>query len=431
MIIWRKAISRLPQIEAAVLWLGSATLVGTFGEGIFNLSAVVALLQQKGDAFQLGLLFTLMTLPSILLAPFQGVLMDRSSVKVQAIIGSLLRAAIVLGLAVAASCNVLSSSTLYIGILFYYVIWYFMIPLSETILARSVRDGHIGMVVLQGAWQVGALSSAFVAGLLLTVSNTPIVLASVGLLDLAAAYLYLQLTVDGDRSKAAQAPTPQRMDVRDYCRIFWNDIIEAAHYMVQVPNLSLLVGVAAMVHPLFQIINTLIGPMNNDVLGGTPLTLGWIESMAGLGSLLAALLSGLITSDRFNRAALIITELLLAATIMALPFARSLIFAAFLYIGIGVFTGTWKILSKSLLLRSMDVSFSGRIMTAVSFFGLIVGVATALISGWLGTLHLSLGYGVGFIIALSCGIVTAVGFWTAPFTRIKHRFVEFSMRIDS
>jgi predicted MFS family arabinose efflux permease len=171
--------------------------------------------------------------------------------------------------------------------------------------------------------------------------------------------------------------------------------------------------------------------MNNDVLGGTPLTLGWIESMAGLGSLLAALLSGLVTSDRFNRAALIITELLLAVTIMALPFARSLIFAAFLYIGIGVFTGYWKILSKSLLLRSMDVSFSGRIMTAVSFFGLIVGVATALISGWLGTLHLSLGYGVGFVIALSCGIVTAGGFWTAPFSRVKHRFVELSMRIDS
>jgi|GEM_PF-2803180 DHA3 family macrolide efflux protein-like MFS transporter len=419
-------------LHRGVLWLGSATLIGTVGEGIFNLAAVVLLLQRNGSPFELGFLFTLMTLPSIILAPFQGVLIDRWPLKTQAVAGSVARAAIVLALAAVAAGQLLSTSILYSGILVYYIIWYFMIPLSETILARSARAGHLGMVILQGAWQVGALSSAVVAGFLLTVSNTAIVLVLVGLLDLAGAVLLGQLATDAGRAADVPEPTPGGRTIRSYALLFWTDIADTARYVAARPQLCLLVLVGAMVHPIFQVINTLVGPLNQDALGGTPLTLGWIESMAGLGSLVAAVLSGWVTGDRWGRTTLFAAQLLLAAAVAALPLSRSVGEAALLYTGIGIFTGYWKILSKTLLLTAIDVAFAGRIMTAVSFCGLVAGVVAALAAGWLGSFELSLGYTVGVVLALGCAASMATGFVrAAPVADLPGWFGQLLRRTQS
>ncbi|WP_367190333.1 MFS transporter [Burkholderia sp. Ed8] len=396
----------------SIVALGSGTVFGTVGEGIFGLATIVAVLHLKGSALSIGSMMVLMTLPSILLAPFQGVFLDRFNIRSLAIASNLLRVAIVLAFAFVVWGRASNLTELYVAITAYYVVWYFMVPLSETMVARvASKDGlHSGMVVLQGAWQAGALGSAFLAGVLLTVLPLHGVLIIVAVLDAVsgASFLFVTLPATG-RTETAGTSMPRnvRQAIGGHLRSFRTDLTEGWRYIAADNTILWLVLITATLHPFYQAINTLLGPFNQNVLRGNSMSLGLVEGMAGVGSFLSALLCMRATAFSRSFVYLIGSQLLLIGSVAAFLSISSIGVAAGLYFLIGLFSGNAKILSKSMLIQVTESSYSGRVLSTSSLLALIAGVASALLSGLFALSSIPLAY----LVAISLIVVGVVLAW--------------------
>ncbi|CAE6870496.1 hypothetical protein R69746_08544 [Paraburkholderia aspalathi] len=395
----------------SIVALGIGTVFGTVGEGIFGLATIVAVLHLKGSALSIGSMMVLMTLPSILLAPFQGVFLDRFNIRSLAIASNLLRALIILAFAFVVWGRASSLTDLYVAITAYYIVWYFMVPLSETMVARiASKDGlHRGMVVLQGAWQAGALGSAFLAGALLTVMPLHAVLIIVAGLDLmsGASFLFVTLpTTEHVETTGATLPQNVWHAMGGHLRSFRTDLTEGWRYIAADNTILWLVLITATLHPFYQAINTLLGPFNQNVLRGDSMSLGLIEGMAGVGSFVSALLC--MRAKAFPRSFvyLVGSQLLLIGSVAAFLSISSIGVASGLYFLIGLFSGNAKILSKSMLIQITESGYSGRVLSTSSLLALIAGVASALLSGLFALNSIPLAYLVA-ISLIAVGVVLA------------------------
>lgn len=395
----------------ALTALGAATLFGTIGEGIFGLLAIVAVLHARGSALSVSSLLILMTLPSILLAPFQGVFLDRFDIRHLAVASNAMRAAIVLFLAAASWGRELTMNTLYPAITAYYVVWYFMVPLSETLVTRVTdKDGlHSGMVLLQGAWQVGALGSAFVAGVLLNLVPLSLVFILIASLDALSAACFATMKLEAIPARAAaRERSGLGALIRTNVNSFRRDLAEGLAYIRSSKTILALVAVSAAVFPFYQAINTLLGPFNQNVLHGNALSLGMIEGMAGAGSFVSALLCARLTGLDESFRLLMFSESFLALSVAAFALSPSVAVAMALYFMIGLLSGNAKVLSKSMLMRSIDPAYSGRVMSASSFLGLVAGVAASLASGLLAAKLTPLGYLIAFSLVIGSAALTGL-----------------------
>lgn len=393
----------------ALVALGASTILGTVGEGIFGLLAIVSILHERGSVLSISSLMVLMILPSILLAPFQGVFLDRVNIRNAAVLSNLFRSFIVLVLAGVTWEDPTNISALYLAIVMYYIVWYFMVPLSETLVARvtAVQGRHNGMVLLQGAWQVGALGSAFIAGALLTITSTPVVLVIIAILDGLSAICFLFIrskTIDRDSNSEYSARLSQVL--RSSMENFKRDLIAGIHYIQLNRSILVLVIVAATVFPFYQSINTLLGPFNQRVLSGNPFSLGLIEGMAGVGSFVSALICIKFKTIDKSFKLLIASLFLLLISVVAFPAIRSIGLAAVGYFVIGVFSGNAKVASKSILVQVVDKRYIGRITSISALLALILGVASALFSGLLALKAIWLGYSIAAILVVSAILLT-------------------------
>ncbi|MFP5260377.1 MAG: MFS transporter [Blastocatellia bacterium] len=383
--------------------LFSATVLGTVSEIVFGLTSIITLSKSTGSALSVGVLIMLMTLPSVFLSPFQGVLIDRFDKVRLAVWANLIRAAVILVTAAAMWAGVFSLAMLYVAILVYYVLWYFLIPNSESLTKEVLMKGQstAGFALIQGACQIGVLVSAPMTGLLMDKLGLMVAFVFAASMDFAGAIFYRRIKIAAPAAGAEGSPSPRtREPLINHLRGYAAEIREGWNYIAHNRQVLLMVLVASCAHPFFQAINTLLAPFVLWVLHGEGFACGLIDGGSGLGSLISAMLCmSLLRQGAINKV-LLASEIMLILTVVALSMTTSVPAAFVIYVGVGVFAGNMKVLSKSIVLEKVQRDFTGRVMSAVSLLGLALGVVTCLGAGLIADRNIFYGYGFAASIIL-------------------------------
>lgn len=389
-----------------------ATIFGTVGEGVFGLISIITVATKTGSALSVSLLIVLTTLPTMLLAPFQGVIIDRFDKIRLAWWSNLLRAVNISIIFLIVWIGLFNLIIFYACLFFYYILWYFQMTTTESLLKDVLLEGEAmsGMAFIQSAWQIGVLCAAPLAGLMLDRFGLAPTLALAIMMDVLGALFFLgiKLMPAANTSETRGTPTV-RKPLTGYVHEYLREIKDGWQYIIRDRMLLLMVFVAASAHPFYQIINTLLAPFIYTRLGEGGFAIGLIEGGAGIGSLLSAVVCLLLIKLSLSGRVLLISELLLMLSVIMFSLTTTLSAAVIIYVAIGLFSGNMKVLAKSFTLETVKKEFSGRVMATVSLLGLMFGVITSLIAGGIADWNIFYAYGFAALFVLAPSIATF--FW--------------------
>jgi DHA3 family macrolide efflux protein-like MFS transporter len=352
--------------------------------------------------------------PSLLLTPFQGVLIDRTNKVRLATVSCALRALLMVLIGVALSVGYQQVWIFYGCILLSYLILYFQIPVFESMLKPLMLAGSsmTGVASTQAAWQAGMLGAMVVAGLLmewLGLASAFFVAAGMSALG---ALLFTRLS-----PRLAMTATPSAEGLSGLQGALHSYAVEFKagwRYTATHRRLLALVIVAASVHPLVQGLNTLIVPFVSASLKTGPFVIGLLEGALGVGSAISAALCVWLMGANLGEKGLLLSKILLVASVGLFASATSLVMASLGYLAIGLFLVNVKVLSRSLVLQIVQAELAGRVMSIVSFIGLALGILIGLAAGFIADYDLSLAYGFIALFLLLPLAASAMGMAQPP-----------------
>ena len=279
----------LRQRNFALLWFGQ--LASTIGDMVLFVALPFYIYDRTGSALATGAMFIVQTMPSLLLSPLAGVLVDRWNRKRVMVVADLLRALVLLPLFIVHSTEWL---WLIYPIAFGKMsISQFFVPAKSAIIPSLVAKKYLMKANSLSA--IGTCLASLVGpslgGLLLGLVG----LHSVVLLD-ASSYVisgvlisFISLSPDmvGEQIKTGNSAAANRVTI-------WRDWLEGLR-LVKREYLILSIFVAAGIGALGQgIINVLLVVFIKDVLGAGALEFGWLATAQGAGALIGGFIIGQI-----------------------------------------------------------------------------------------------------------------------------------------
>jgi MFS transporter, DHA3 family, macrolide efflux protein len=399
-----------------------AALFGVLGEGIYGLTVIVMVLEKTESVVEIGKLLVLTLLPSVILAPLLGVLIDRYNKIKLAFLCNLLRFVAIVIIPASVAFGFFYVSIFYVSILLSYVIWFVIEPLKESILKGilSPEEYKQGISLVQGAWQLGLLASAIIAGVLMDRLGTNEAIITASLVYILAGFLFVGINTKGDKAASEIEGKPTLKQYR-------SELVQGWNYIFQNKKVLYFALATSMVLPFFYSINTLIAPFNYQTLKGDGISLGIIDSGAGFGSLISAILCTLWVRNHAISRMVLVTISLTALSTVLFSLTTSVPFAFIMYLIMGMFIGMVKVLTRLLLFEQVEEKLIGRVMTSVSFVSLTVSIMMSLLIAFIGEVCLTYGY-----FAISMGlIIPFVLTWKGSKSRsLTNVFVKKEKRSD-
>lgn len=357
--------------------LVASSLVSQFGDGLFLLTSIVVVKTLSNNVTALSWMFILTMVPSILLAPFAGAVLDRFPKGSVAMVSQLVRSLVLVGLAFVLWTNHGSLILVYAAIILNETLYYILTPTSDSLTRELLgKDEYVhGESFMQGAWQVGMLVSSLVAGTLLAYFGAPETLLCAAIAYFASfVVLRILRRSSHERPPVAQAPTEGWL----------REIQEGWRYLQGQRSLRYASLAASLSLPIMQGLNILIAPFNESLLHGNAMTLGIIDAAVGFGGILSAAACAALAQRRELGSWTLTALVLLMLSLAAFVSTRSMIPAVLAYAAVGTFVGMFKVLSKSIVYRSVESAYVGRTMTSISMVSLIISIPVALLIGYAG-----------------------------------------------
>ncbi|MFK4011496.1 MULTISPECIES: MFS transporter [Bacillus cereus group] len=381
-----------------------ASLISMFGEGIFSLTSIVIVAKDTNSVMAISYMLIITMLPSVFLSPIAGVIIDRFNKAKIAIICSVLRFIFIMIIPLSSYFGFFSVSILYVSIFFSYIIWYILGPTTESMIKQILKEDEYmqGTSFTQAAWQVGLLSSAIIAGSLLKHVGTSVTLIVAGSVYLIGAFIYMRML---HLYSVRQKDTFETTSVKEYLL----DIKQGWIYFGKNKGLFYIALTACIATPFFSAINILIAPFNYEILNGNELTLGVIDSAAGIGSFISVGLCLWLAKKKETPYYLMLSFVLLGSFTILFSLSNTYPVAFVIYILIGFFVGNVKVLSKSLVYKYTHDHFIGRIMTTISMLSLALGIIVSLVIGYIGEKNIINAYCMVGIFLIIPVILTGLG----------------------
>ncbi len=379
--------------------LFASTLVSLFGEGLFILTSILLVKSISNNVTALSWMFILTVVPSIVLAPFAGAVIDRFSKGSVALVCQLSRAVLMASLAILLLTNHASLVLVYATIILHDTFYYFLVPVTDSLTRELLGENEYvrGESFIQGAWQVGLLIASLVAGALLTYFGAPETLFCSTIAYLASSGILWTLRRNSPPRAPAAQPTTEG---------WLHEIRQGWRYIQGRSSLRYASLAASLALPIMQGLNILIAPFNESLLHGNPMTLGIIDAAIGLGGILSATVCVGLAQRRQLGGTTIAALVLLMVSVTAFVSSRSTVLAVLTYTAVGTFVGMFKVLSKSIVYRNVEAAFVGRTMTSISMVSLIISIPLSLLIGHVGERSI---LGAYFML---------IGFTLAPITLI-------------
>lgn len=268
------------------MWIGQA--VSLLGSGLVQFALVWYMTEKTGSATVLAMATFVALLPSVILGPFAGALVDRLNRKAIMIISDTAVALATFGLVVLFHLGIAQIWHIYVALFVRSLCGSFQYPAMQASTSLMVPREHFARLggINQAMNGVITIVSPPLGALLMSVMTMQAVLA-IDLVTAAIAISLLALFVrvpQPPRSQTAEALTPARVlaDVRNGLKyaVGWSGLFKV---MVMASLINMLASPAFSLLPL----------MVTKIYGKGAAEVAWLESALGLGVVAGGLLLGL------------------------------------------------------------------------------------------------------------------------------------------
>ncbi len=362
--------------------LVAANLISMIGSGMNAAAVIWYILQATHSEVSLGLLVALQTLPSLVLLPFTGVLIDREDRRHLMMWLDVCRGLVILLVAVLALTHHVRVWHLYgMTILVSIGFWMFWPTINALVQELTPEDkmldsNSLMLAAVQGGWVLAGAMVGFV--------YNKIGLGGILLLDCATYAVSIACVYHVRKGRVTVSHlAPQSAVTAPVTAVarYFHELGEGLRY-VRINRRVLLLGLAwALFIAAMMTQGVISAPLSDRVLHAGAVGYGWINAGWASGAFTSMLYaSWLIRRNGANRS-VTATMCLIAISLFLLPETRWIAIAVPIYFVMGSGRGVGGIAISSEMMEMVPKYFMGRVQNTFFFLASALQICTALLAG--------------------------------------------------
>jgi len=360
-----------------------ANLISMIGSGMNSAAVIWYILQATRSEVSLGALIALQTLPSMLLLPFTGVLIDREDRRHLMMWLDAARGVIILSVAVLVFTHHARLWHVYLmNILVAIGFWMFFPTVNALIQELTPDDKMLDsnsllLAALQGGWLMAGAIVGFV--------YNHIGLGGVLLID-CASYAVSIACVFQVRKGRVTVRQPEseivvQLPASSAVALYVHELGEGYRY-VRENRRVLLIGIAwALFVAAMMTQGVLSAPLSERILHGGAVGYGWLNAGWAVGAFVSVFYAATFIRRHGANRSVSLTMGIIAASLFLLPVSHWLALAVIIYFMMGSGRGVGGIALSSQMMQLVPRHFMGRVQNAFAFVASGLQICTALLVG--------------------------------------------------
>lgn len=404
----RHLVAPLGSRDFTLLWLGQA--ISQLGDRCNEIALIWLLIGLTGSSVVLGSVLTAMYIPTLLLLLFGGVLADRVSQRGTALVSDGLRALVIAAFAAVVSLGLVSLPMIFALVVFYGLVGAFFNPALSALVPSLVRPEQYDAanVLRQITLQTATLLGPALGGYLIARWSVGSALAF-DAATFAVSFLALSLMrrrsrragpqiSEGEAAATAPAAGKGKRGLR------WRELLGGVRFLGREPGVLVLVLFFSLTNGLNNVEAVLVPRLARYELGLSAEAFGLLASAMGVGTLLGALVIGLVAQRIHRRAQLICLSMtVFGAAIVAMGLADRALVLDGAYFALGVSFIIPEVVFGTLLQRIIPLDSRGRVFSVLGLISMSMNPLGFLLAGYLGD---NLGPRIGLL--LGGGVIAAL-----------------------
>jgi len=379
-----------------------ANLISMIGSGMNSAAVIWYILQTTHSEVSLGALVALQTLPSLVLLPFTGVLIDREDRRHLMMWLDAARGVIIFSVAMLVFMHRVHLWQVYLMTVLVAVGFWMFFPTVNALVQELTPDGKmldsnsLLLAALQGGWLMAGAIVGFVynhiglGGVLLIDSITyGASIACVFYVRKGRVTVERPLADERRSPSAAEAALPgSATDGLKAIPFKEGKIARYLHELaegyrhIRENRRVLLIGIAwALFVAAMMTQGVLSAPLSDRILHGGAVGYGWLNGGWAVGAFVAVFYAAGFIRRRGANRSVTLTMSVIAACLFLLPMSRWLAIAVPIYFLMGSGRGVGGIALSSEMMELVPRHFMGRVQNAFSFLASALQICTALLVG--------------------------------------------------
>lgn len=392
----------------------SANLISMIGSGMNSAAVTWYILQATHSEISLGVMIALMTLPSLVLLPFTGVIIDREDRRHLMMGLDLARGVVILAVAVLALTHRVHLWHVYAMTMMVSVgFWMFWPTLNALVQELTPEDklldsNSMMLAAVQGGWVL--------AGAMVGFMYNHIGLGGVLLIDAASYVVSIACVFHVRKGRVTVAP-PKPEGVTGAVRPsgavakYFHELLEGLRY-VRDQRRALLIGIAwALFIAAMMTQGVLTAPLSDRILHTGAVGYGWLNAGWAVGAFVSVIYASRLIRRFGANASVTATMTIIAASLFYLPASHWLLFAVPTYFLMGSSRGVGGIAVSTEMMEMVPSYFMGRVQNTFFFVASALQIGTSLLVGELAHRE-GLRYGFWLVASMYLGAAVAAA-WPA------------------
>jgi len=360
-----------------------ANFVSMVGSGMNSAAVVWFILQSTHSEQALGILVVCQVIPSLLLLPFSGVIIDRQDRRHLCMALDAIRGLIILTVAVLALTHHVQVWHVFLmNVLVSTGFWMFW-PTINALLQELTPDSELAhsnaalLAGFQGGW--------LIAGALVGFVYNRIGLGGILLIDFAtygfsiACYAFVR---EG-RHVVAQAVRVHAGAVRQ----FWHELQDGFRFVAARTTVKLVGMTWALFVCSMQVTSVVAAPISDRVLHAGAVGYGWMNAGWGIGAFIGSVMAANLIHRFGWKGAIPASMAVLSLCLYGLPFSTVILLAAALFLIAGIARGVGGIALSSTMMELIPKHYMGRVQNLFSLFAIAMQIAVAPLIGGAAQYH--------------------------------------------
>ena len=356
------------------LFLWIAQLVSQSGDYVFAVALLWLVLEVTGSAFAVGIVVAGTILPGVLLGPFLGVYIDRWDRRRTLVVTNVVQGFVVAALSALVVAGLTSLTGVFLAVL---------VLGSGATIVRVATRAYVPSVVpvadlppanslLSFSGSLNQVLALSLGGILVALLGVALPIEYDAVSFFAAALILLLIPTRPSPADTTAAPQSYRTELTEGLAF-----VRRNRFMVEL----ILIGV--VVNFFGNGVFALYAPYAEFVLHGGPSAYGFLGAFTAAGAIVGAGVMGRIDAHRTAGRYLFGGGVAIGGTVLALGFARELVWALTLMLALGAILEVTNIPIEVVMQAKIPRQLLGRVGAAFGAFVMAAGPVGPLFAGWL------------------------------------------------
>lgn len=361
----------------------TANLVSMIGSGMNSAAVTWYILQATHSEVALGVMIALMTLPSLLLLPLTGVIIDREDRRHLMMFLDTARGLVILSIAVLALTHRVHLWQLYAMTMLVSVGFWMFWPTLNALVQELTPDDKLldsnsmMLAAVQGGWVlagsvVGFLYNHIGLGGVLLIDAASYVISIVCIFNVRKG----RVTVKHPEREQAAENRPAGAVARYFHEMREGFDYAAGHHRVLLLGIAWALFIAAMMTQ-----GVLTAPLSDRLLHGGATAYGWMNAGWAVGAFVSVIYASWLIKRLGAHRSVTITMATIALCQFFLPAARWLVLAVPMYFVMGSGRGVGGIAISTEMMEMVPKYFMGRVQNTFFFVASALQIVTSLLVG--------------------------------------------------